>query len=241
MPRSPSPSGRATERSSKRDRSKSPDRGSKRSKADRDDRRDERDRRDDDRRRGDEDGRRDKDRKDRDRDRDRDRERDRDRDGKDRDRSDRDRKERDGKDRDGDRDRDRRDKDRDDRDEKSGREGGRRRSPSPRVKREEDEEGAKPAADGVVKQEPNDVARAMSPGAAKKAEPLSLEELLKKKKQQQEEESKPRFLTKAERQALALAKLEQQRAGVQASQHAKMDSARAAAPHAAAIRAGLGS
>ncbi|CAD5231606.1 unnamed protein product [Bursaphelenchus xylophilus] len=37
-----------------------------------------------------------------------------------------------------------------------------------------------------------------------KAEPLSLEELLAKKKKLEEEESKPKFLTKAEREALAL-------------------------------------
>ncbi|KXZ50152.1 hypothetical protein GPECTOR_17g788 [Gonium pectorale] len=223
--RSPSPP-RGGDRSKRdRDRSRSPDRSSKRIRPERDDRLEERrDKERDDERRKDESSRRDKERRDRDKDRDdggRERERER---GKDRDRErDRDRRDRDGRDK-----REGRDEGR-----SSGRDG-RRRSPSPRVKKEEEEEDKQaqpgPAA-AAVKEEAgaNGVARAMSPGAAKKPEPLSLEELLKRKKQQQEEEAKPRFLTKAERQALALAKLEEQRAGVQAAQQAKMDSARSAA------------
>ncbi|KAF5835198.1 P-loop containing nucleoside triphosphate hydrolase protein [Dunaliella salina] len=59
-----------------------------------------------------------------------------------------------------------------------------------------------------------------------RAEPLSLEELLKRKKQQQQEEAKPRFLSKKEREALALERLNAARAGV------------AGAPSAAAAAAG---
>eukprot|EP00775_Hariotina_reticulata_P011586 gene11586-11730_t len=51
-----------------------------------------------------------------------------------------------------------------------------------------------------------------------KAEPLSLEELLKKKKEQQALEAKPKFLSKAEREALALQRRQQEAAGVRAQQ-----------------------
>ncbi|KAI6227459.1 DEAD box ATP-dependent RNA helicase [Aphelenchoides fujianensis] len=46
--------------------------------------------------------------------------------------------------------------------------------------------------------------------AAVKPEPLSLEELLAKKKQAEEEENKPKFLTKAEREALAIKRREEE-------------------------------
>uniref|UniRef100_A0A0N5A1A3 Probable ATP-dependent RNA helicase DDX23 n=1 Tax=Parastrongyloides trichosuri TaxID=131310 RepID=A0A0N5A1A3_PARTI len=51
--------------------------------------------------------------------------------------------------------------------------------------------------------------------AGKFKEPLSLEELLAKKKAQEEENSKPKFLTKAERQALALKAREEEAAKIQ--------------------------
>ncbi|KAI6207300.1 RNA helicase [Aphelenchoides fujianensis] len=46
--------------------------------------------------------------------------------------------------------------------------------------------------------------------ATVKPEPLSLEELLAKKKQAEEEENKPKFLTKAEREALAIKRREEE-------------------------------
>lgn len=51
-----------------------------------------------------------------------------------------------------------------------------------------------------------------------KAAPLSLEELLRKKKEQQEQESKPKFLTKAERAALALQRRQEETVGIRAQQ-----------------------
>lgn len=248
--RSASPADRKRERTS---RSRSRERDAKRSRADKDERarpdyrkeprpeeidrreRDREERRDERRDVGrqhgahrDRDRERDraKDHTDRGRDAERDRERDRDKERvKEKDRSEKDRER--GP-------RDERDK------ERSAHGGERDRAASPRVKKEE--EGKKPQDIMKAGSEPPSGMQAEAvPGAAvglataspapdtKKQEPLSLEELLKKRKQQQEVEAKPKFLTKAERQALALAKLEAQRTGVQAAQLAKVDAARGGA------------
>jgi ATP-dependent RNA helicase DDX23/PRP28 len=45
---------------------------------------------------------------------------------------------------------------------------------------------------------------------AVKAEPLSLEEMLEKKRKEEEEEAKPKFLSKAQREAEAMKKREQE-------------------------------
>eukprot|EP00884_Botryococcus_braunii_P016864 jgi/Botrbrau1/3861/Bobra.0183s0086.1 len=136
---------------------------------------------------------------DRDRDRERNRERDRDRDHiRDRDR-DRDRerdRDRGMRDRDRDRERDR-DLDRDrERDRDRGRDDGKSSAPyglekGGKASNNEEEDAA--IGNG------HDLAN-----GAKKVEPLSLEEILKKKQQEQEELAKPKFLSKKQREELAL-------------------------------------
>ncbi|KAL6755306.1 P-loop containing nucleoside triphosphate hydrolase protein [Haematococcus lacustris] len=91
-------------------------------------------------------------------------------------------------------------------------------SPKHEVKQEPEAEEEKP-----LLAKPNGSA----PG---RQEPLSLEELLKRKRQQQEEEAKPKFLSKKEREALALQRLAAQRAG---PAPAAADRPAASSPHGA--------
>ena len=124
------------------------------------------------------------------------------RDGRDRDRSDRDR----------DRDRER-DRDRDRRRSRSPKERERKRSRS--RDRDDDKKGSTSTA-----------GNGEDASAAKKREPISIEERLKELKESKEAVTKPVFLTKEERQKLALEKLEQKRVEVSKQREQIVQSAR---------------
>ncbi|WIA22903.1 hypothetical protein OEZ86_009840 [Tetradesmus obliquus] len=72
--------------------------------------------------------------------------------------------------------------------------------------------------EGEQQQRPSSGDAGAANGKAAKAEPLSLEELLKKKKEEQELAAKPKFLSKAERQALALQRRQEEAAELRTAQ-----------------------
>lgn len=132
------------------------------------------------------------------------------RDGRDRDRSDRDR------DRDRDKDRDR---DRDRRRSRSPKERDRKRSRS--RDRDDDRRGA--ASTTAPSQASN---AGDDPSTGKKREPISIEDRLKELKESKEAVTKPVFLTKEQRQKLALEKLEEKRLEIAKEREQIIQSAR---------------